>query len=137
MPHKGFFTQGAIILTERPLPAPTMDAALAPFPVTRYTPADGEKNWITGYDTWSIAWRPEVNGQVTVDVVDATWPDDMGDPKAPGGQPLFAAWSMGFMGPTTWPGNLLRAIQYAQAFGDTAAAERAKRHGAFVRVRST
>ena len=110
---------------------------LAPFRVDKQTPAEGEKNWIGGYPTWVIAWRPEVNGHVTVDVVDAPWPDNMGDPKSPGGQSLFAAWSMGFMGPMTWPGNLLRAIQYTEAFGDKAAADGAKKHRAFVRIRST
>ena len=137
MPHKGFFTQGAMVLTERPLPAETVDRALAPFYVVKRSPPEGEKNWIGGYPSWVISWRPEVNGAVTVDVVDAPWPDDMGNPKTPGGQTLFAAWSMGFMGPMTWPGNLLRATQYAEAFGDKAAAAGAKRHRAFVRVRST
>ena len=137
MPHKGFFTQGAIVLTERPLAADVVDQALAPFHVVKRSPAEGEKNWIGGYPNWVIAWRPEVNGAVTVDVVDAPWPDNMGDPKSPGGQSLFAAWSMGFMGPMTWPGNLLRATQYAEAFGDKAAAAASKRHAAFVRVRST
>jgi hypothetical protein len=137
MPHKGFFTQGAVVLTARPLAADVVSQALAPFRVVKHTPAEGEKNWIGGYPTWVIAWRPEVNGHVTVDVVDAPWPDDMGDPRSPGGQSLFAAWSMGFMGPMTWPGNLLRAIQYTEAFGDKAAADGAKRHRAFVRIRST
>ena len=94
-------------------------------------------NWITGYPAWVVAWRPEVNGYVTVDVVDAPWPDDMGDPGARRGRRSFAAWQMGYMGPMTWPGNLLRAIQYAEAFGDKAAADAAKKHRAFVRVRST
>jgi hypothetical protein len=137
MPHKGFFTQGAMVLTERPLAADAVERALGPFEVVKRSPAEGEKNWIGGYPNWVIAWRPEVNGHVTVDVVDAPWPDDMGNPKTPGGQTLFAAWSMGFMGPMTWPGNLLRATQYAEGFGDKAAAEASKRHRAFVRVRST
>ena len=137
MPHKGFFTQGAMVLTERPLAADAMERALESFEVVKRSPAEGEKNWIGGYPTLVISWRREVNGHVTVDVVDAPWPDDMGNPKAPGGQTLFAAWSMGFMGPMTWPGNLLRATQHAEAFGDKAAAEASKRHHAFVRVRST
>jgi uncharacterized protein DUF4261 len=137
MPHKGFFTQGAMVLTQRPLAADAVDDALRPFRVVKRSPAEGEKNWTGGYPSWVIAWRPEVNGNVTVDVVDAPWPDNMGDPKSPGGQSLFAAWSMGFMGPMTWPGNLLRATEFAEAFGDKAAAEGAKRHQAFVRVRST
>ena len=137
MPHKGFFTQGAMVLTERPLEAAAVERALGLFRVVKHTPAQGEKNWTSGYPTWIVEWRPEVNGAVIVDVVDASWPDNMGDPRSPGGQSLFAAWSMGFMGPVTWPGNLLRATQYAEAFGDKAAAAASKRHAAFVRVRST
>jgi hypothetical protein len=137
MPHKGFFTQGAMVLTERPIDAEAVERALGAFEVVSRSPGDGEKNWMGGYPKWVVAWRPEANGYVTVDVVDAPWPDDMGDPKSPGGQSLFAAWSMGFMGPMTWPGNLQRATQYTEAFGEEAAAKAAKRHGAFVRVRST
>ena len=67
MPHKGFFTQGAVVLTERPLSADAVDEALRPFNVVKRTPAEGEKNWISGYPTWVISWRPEVNGNVTVE----------------------------------------------------------------------
>jgi len=137
MPHKGFFTQGAMVLTERPLDGDAVERALGPFEVVKRTAAEGEKNWMGGYPCWVVAWRPDVNGFVTVDVVDAPWPDDMGDPQSPGGQSLFAAWSMGYMGPMTWPGNLQRAALYTEAFGEGAAAKAAKRHGAFVRVRST
>jgi hypothetical protein len=137
MPHKGFFTQGAMVLTGRPLGSDAVEQALSRFDVVKRSPAEGEKNWIGGYPSWVISWRPEVNGAVTVDVVDSPWPDNMGDPKSPVGQSLFTAWSMGFMGPMTWPGNLLRATQYAEAFGDKEAAAASKRHAAFVRVRST
>jgi hypothetical protein len=45
-----------------------------------------------GGDGITVAYRPEVNGYVTVDVWPHPWPDDMGDPK---GQPtLFGAWTM-------------------------------------------
>lgn len=137
MPHKGFFTQGAIVLTERPLAAEAVEAALADFRVVNRLPAGGEKNWIDGYPSWAVSWRPEVNGSVIVDVVDAPWPDNMGDPRSPGGQALHAAWTMGHMGPITWPGNLLRATQFAESFGDKSSAAASKRHAAFVRVRST
>ena len=139
MPHKGLFTQGAMVLTEQPADAEAVERALGAFDGVKRSPADGEKNWISGYPTWLIPYRREVNGVVTVEVVGAPWPDDMGDPRSPdkNRQMLFGAWSMGFMGPFTWPDNLARATQFAEAFGRGVAAEAAKRHSAFVRVRSS
>jgi hypothetical protein len=135
MPHKGFFTAGASVLLPQPLPTETITRALAPFTVRRHSPAEGEKNWISGYESWLVAFRPEVNGLVIVDQVDAPWPDSMGDPK--GDAMLFGAWSTGFFGPSTWPGNLARAKQFASAFTDKEAAGTAGRHQAFLRIRSS
>lgn len=137
MPHKGFFTQGAMVLTERPLDRPAIERALERFANVKHKPGEGEKNWIGGYPAWLVPFRPEANGYVTVDVVDSPWPDDMGDPKDPSRSSLFAAWSMGFMGPMTWPGNLERAAHFAAAIGQDEAVECSRRHGAFVRVRSS
>ena len=139
MPFKGFFTQGAVILTERPIPEDEVDQALASFEVAKKLPAEGERQWMSGYPTWLIPYRREVNGLVVVDVVDDPWPDHMGHPstKDRKEQALFVAWSMGFMGPFAWPGNLARAVQFAWAFGHDAAAEAAGRHSALVRVRSS
>ena len=46
-----------------------VDRALGGFDVVERAPAEGEKNWVSGYPRWVVAWRPEVNGKVTVDVV--------------------------------------------------------------------
>ena len=136
---KGFFTQGAVVLTERALTRDVIEAALRPFKVVKFQPAGGGSGskWMSGAASWTLAYRPEANGSVTVDVVDAPWPDDMGDPSTETGKDLFVAWSMGFMGPFTFPGNLERAAHFASAFDREKAAEAATRHKAFVRVRST
>src|SRR2546423_5723003 len=101
MPHKGLFTQGAMVLTERVVDADSVERALGPFTVGKRRPAEGEKNWISGYPMWLVPHRREVNGLIIVEIVDAPWPDDMGDPRSPdeSRQMLFGAWSMGFMGP--------------------------------------
>ena len=134
---KGMFTQGEAVLTEAPLTPEAVHAALADFRVLKHHGAEGEPNWIGGYPTWVLEFRPEVNGHVTVDVIGEPWPDDMGNPQDPARRMLFGAWSMGFMGPFTWPGCLGRATQYAGAFGQAETAAAAGRHRAFVRVRST
>ncbi len=147
MPHKGFFTQGVAVLTERALTADDMAGALAKFDVVKHTTAEEERaarpklsefkgfNWMGGHETWVVAFRPEVNGYVVVESIAAPWPDHMGDPKA---EPmLFGAWSMGFFGPFAWPGNFERATTYANAFGQKQTVAAARRHAALVRIRST
>ena len=51
-----------------------------------------------------VPFLPNVNGYVMVDVMDHSWPDSMGDPKADAS--TFGAWSMGFFGPLAFPGGL-------------------------------
>lgn len=80
-----------------------------------------------------LAMRPEVNGHVVVDRVDAPWPDEMGDPRSD--PTLFGAWSLGFFGPHVFPGGLERAQSMATRWPE---AERVvARHNNFLRVRST
>lgn len=132
---KGFMSQGLMVLTERPFSADVVDGALSGFKVLKRDQAAGEKRWMDGYPSWTIEMRPEVNGFVVVDVIDAPWPDHMGDPKA---EPhLFAAWSLGLMGPGTWRGGLARAKQYTGIFGNQKVVEAADQHRAFVRIRSS
>jgi hypothetical protein len=135
MPTKGFSTQGVMVLTETALSAKTIDKALARFKVVKRMAAEGKPNWMSGYPAWIVEMRKEVNGYLIVDVIDAAWPDSMGDPKEQ--MELFAAWSMGFMGPHTWPGALERAAHYARGTGQEFVAEAADCHRAFVRVRSS
>lgn len=129
---KGFFTQGLAVLFEEAVALDEITGLLSGFPVTRRTNAP-EVGWELSGPALVLAFRPEVNGSVTVDVVDHPWPDDMGHPeRAP---ELFAAWSMGYFGPGAFPGGLQRAVQQSWRWEGAEAA--VERHRAFVRIRLT
>jgi hypothetical protein len=128
---KGLFTQTACVLLKGPVACEQLERALALFPVVGRQEAG--PSWAFGGPTVTLAFRPEVNGLVAVDVVDQTWPDTMGDPQK---EPmLFAAWSMGNFGPFTFPGGLERAGQQSWAWqeGKTVAGQ----HTGFIRIRSS
>src|SRR5688572_14101907 len=114
MPMKGFWTQGVMVLSEAALTPKSIEKALTPYKF-KHKPPESKPNWSSGYPTWYVSMRKEVNGIVAVDVVNSPWPDHMGDNKKE--MDLFAAWSMGFMGPHTWPDALERARHYARATG--------------------
>ena len=128
---KGIYTQAVCLLTDG---TPTIDQVRAGlrqhgFPVV-WEPAAGE-NWAFGGPTVVVAYRPDANGYVAVDVVDRPWPDDMGDPKS---DPMtFGAWTMGHFGPLAYPGGLGRAGRHAWAWPP--AADVAAGHGGFIRAR--
>jgi hypothetical protein len=134
VPNLGFWTQGVMVLSEAAVAHKAIEKALAQYKF-QYRPAESKPNWCRGYPSWLVQMRKEVNGNVLVDVVDAPWPDHMGDNEKE--MELFTAWSMGFMGPHTWPGALERARHYARATGQDFVAEAAECHRAFVRVRSS
>jgi hypothetical protein len=141
---KGFFTQGALVLTDGPLAIDAVNRALAKFKVAKFTPAEAHPGWMGGQPTWLVAYRPEVNGYVLVESFGVPWPDHMGDPKGAGGTQdpmgevmLFGAWSMGIMGPHTFPGNFARAVNAAQRTGRRPVADAAERHRGFVRIKSS
>jgi hypothetical protein len=126
---KGYFTQGVVLLCER---APTVDelsAALSSFEIVGQREA--AESWTFGGRSVLVAFRPEVNGFVTIDTVGQRWPDHMGDPKKE--SMIFGAWSMGNFGPYAFPGGLARAGQQCWSWepGKTIA----ERHQAFVRIR--
>lgn len=128
---KGFFTQTVCVLLDRIPSLDEVQEALSGFEIqgTRQSPGD----WTLGGPTVFVSFRPEVNGTVTVDLVDRCWPDDMGDPQDD--SMVFSAWSMGHFGPFTFPGGLQRATQQSwrwDAAGDTAA-----RHTGFLRIQMT
>lgn len=50
---KGFFTQSAMILTDRPLELDAVEKALEKFDVGQRA-GQWEKNWISGYPSWTI-----------------------------------------------------------------------------------
>jgi Domain of unknown function (DUF4261) len=128
---KGFFTQSAVALLARPISHDELVVCLKGFALARTIHA-ASNQWMGGPGV-VLAMRPEVNGLVVVDVVDATWPDAMGDPKDD--PSLFAAWTMGWFGPFTYPSNLARA--QAMSFGWAEAAAITAHHRAFVRVKSS
>jgi hypothetical protein len=129
---KGYFTQGVCLLCEQ---APSLDAlhaALGAFQVLgRREPGT---SWSFGGPTLILAFDPDVNGYVAVDVVDRPWPDHMGDPKNDP-EMIFGAWAMGNFGPFAFPGGLERAGQQSWVWEEGRSI--AQRHRAFVRVRAS
>lgn len=127
---KGLFAQCAVVLFENSVDIQTIAAALRDdfTIVSENAPAD---SWEFGGPSLLIAYQPEKNGYVSVDVVHRHWPDHMGDPKAD--PTLFGAWSSGFFGPLTFPNGLKRAGQ--QAWSWPGAGEAVAKHTAFVRLR--
>lgn len=131
MPHKGLFTQGAVILFESSPSLDALEAALSDFEIGARRDASGE--WTMSGPSLLLPYRPDANGAVAVDVVSRPWPDHMGDPKDE--STLFGAWSMGHFGPGSFPGGLRRAIENCWHWEHGPAV--AERHTSFVRVRTS
>ncbi len=131
MPQKGLFTQCAAILLQRVVPLDAMAAALAPYGKLHRREEGSE--WPFSGPALVVPFRPDVNGQVVIDVVAQRWPDHMGDPQTDA--TLFGAWALGNFGPGTFPGGLERAGQ--QCWSWKAGPTIAGRHQAFLRVRSS
>src|SRR6186713_1309633 len=131
MPHKGLFTQAAVVLFEREPTLDVLQKALAEFTVAgRRAPAEHQE--MSG-PSLLVPFRPEHRGAVAVDIVSRAWPDHMGDPKA--APILFAAWSMGHYGPGAFPGGLERAMQNCWHWDGGSAL--VARHASFVRIRTS
>lgn len=134
-PRRGLFTQCVCVLLEHASDVTTLRDRLDEFEVVREVPpvqSEGGE-WLGGPGL-VLEYDAEENGYAVVDVLDAKWPDRMGDPKGPEA-PLFAAWGLGQFGPSTYPGALERAMQHAYRWRE--GAELASRHRAFVRVRTS
>lgn len=125
---KGFFTQGIAVLFES---APSIDAVAhalrAPIVARRDAMTDP---WLSG-PAVHVDYPGAPNGRVMIDVVDHPWPDHMGSREEP---TLFGAWSMGHLGPFSYPGSLARAVAQAWHLGEPPV-DLVERHGAFVRLR--
>jgi hypothetical protein len=102
MPHKGFFTQAISILLEKEATLNDIAGCLGEYQVI--SRCDKTEEWTLRGPDLTLAYRPGVNGYVSVDLVSRRWPDHMGDPKNE--TMLFGAWSMGHFGPGAYPGNL-------------------------------
>jgi hypothetical protein len=106
---KGFFTQGFAVLLSRQVTLEEVERCLIHYDVVKRVEASGDPNF--GGPSLIVAYLPEVNGYVSVDLFPSPWPDHMGDPKEDA--MLFATWSMGHFGPHAYPGGLKRACQQA------------------------
>jgi hypothetical protein len=94
--------------------------------------SESTNDWFSG-PAVIVPYLPEINGLVSVDVVNQPWPDAMGSPKD---DPItFAAWGMGHFGPFTFPGGLTRARQQSWAWQEGALISQS--HLGFIRVRSS
>ncbi len=133
MPIKGQYTAGVAVLFDRiPTTAELRNhLEAAGLDVVKETPA-GEA-WQFGGPSLVVAFRPDVNGYVSVDVVDRPWPDHMGDPNTD--PTTMGAWSMACFGPFAFPGGLRRAAQ--QTWSWPSAKGVAESHAAFVRLRTS
>ena len=104
---RGFFTQSACVLLSKPTTLDAVAPLLSEFQIAKRIDQTTEIHF--GGPSLIVAYRPEVNGYVNVDIREGKWPDGMGDPKT--NPMLFGAWSMGHYGPFTFPGSLQRAQQ--------------------------
>jgi hypothetical protein len=126
MPHKGFITQALAILLRSPLPSREIEERLGEFKIAKRAEATAP-----GGPSTLVAYRPDVNGYVLIDVVDVRWPNRMGDPKT---EPeVFAAWASGDFGPGAWPGGLERACQHSWVWPEGRSVP--LQHQSFIRIR--
>jgi hypothetical protein len=128
---KGIFTQGVVILTERPVELDELRPFLPEYPFLRTVEAN--KEWVFGGPTAVVDYRREVNGLAAIDTIDRQWPDGMGDSKKE--TMLFGAWAMGNFGPFAYPNGLLRATQQAWSWPE--AKTTVPRHRGFLRLRTS
>ena len=126
---KGLWTQGVAILLDGAVSLDEIAPLLGDFEIVNRV--DAGESWEMGGETLVLGFRPEVNGYVSLDIASQPWPDAMGDPQDQ--VMLFGAWSMGYFGPLTFPGNLERAAGHAVHWPEAADAVGA--HTAWVRLR--
>lgn len=131
MPIKGFFTQGVTLLLKQKTTLPDIEPLLSAFKIVKRK--NEFEHWEFGGPSFVVEFRPEVNGYVSVDIVDKVWPDHMGDTKNE--STLFGAWGMGHFGPFAFPGSLERARQHSYTW--KRGAQVATQHQSFIRIRTS
>lgn len=126
---KGMFTQGVCVLLQQAVSLDEIAAALSDFEILKRI--DASEEWAFSGPSLILAYLPESNGLVSVDLVDRPWPDHMGDANEE--FMIFGAWSMGHFGPFAYPGCLERAAQQCWAWeaGETIPGQQQ----AFIRIR--
>ncbi len=126
---KGFFTQGVAVLFRGEPSLSSLAPLLGDFRIVKE--ARTASGWEMGDASLIVEYDAAVNGYVSVDVVNRPWPDHMGDPQ---GEPaLFAAWSMGYFGPYTYPRGLERATRQSWRWKEAGA--RIAEHASFARLK--
>ena len=126
---KGLFSQTVGVLFQGEIGIADLKPLLTEFNVAKEIPS--ADNWEFGGPALIVEYLREVNGLVSLDVVNRPWPDHMGNPKEEA--TLFGAWSMGWFGPFTYPGNLQRAAQQSWRWPE--AKEIILQHTSFVRIK--
>ncbi len=126
---KGNFTQCAVVLFGDTVAFESIEPFLTEFDLVGEV--RDSKDWEFSGPSLTVAYKPEINGYVSVDVVNQPWPDGMGNVRDE--KTLFGAWTLGFFGPFAYPNGLLRATQQSRLW--TQAAEIVPQHRAFARVR--
>ncbi len=127
---KGFFNQCLVVLFKKEININDLKPFIKDTIIKEID--EGENIYINGpqlvldYKTRS---KPELNGQVYIDLIQEPWPDDMNSND----NNIIVAWTMGSFGPFTFPGNLGRAVQQSWAWKE--ASDQVKLHKSFVRVR--
>jgi hypothetical protein len=129
MPAKGFFTQGVTVLLKQTVTLADLEPMLKSFKIVKRN--ESFDKWQFSGPSLLVEYRPEVNGYVSIDIVDQVWPDKMGDPHNESA--IFAAWGMGYFGPFAYPGNLERAMQHCYAWKEGPRA--VSQHRCFIRIR--
>lgn len=131
----GIFTQCAALLLPELPEREVIEEAIGRRHTWSFIAGKHDGHWMGDHDTWAA--RREDRGErwsVDVSVAPVRWPDGMGHPQQ---EPhLFGAWSMGWLGPHTFPGNLNRAIAMAGLAGHRNVVEAAQQHRAFLILRS-
>lgn len=79
---KGFHTQGLVVLLQSAPSLEVLRRLLSAFNIVKEGAAAGEV-WMAG-PSLIVAYRLEVNGYTSIDVVDRRWPDHIGNPKKEG-----------------------------------------------------
>jgi hypothetical protein len=131
MPSKILYTQGLAILLRQAMSLDAIESCLSGFTIV--SRQEESTDWHLSGPSLVIAYRPEVNGHVLVDIVDHHWPDQMGDPNT---EPeLFGAWHLGQFGPETYSGGLKRACEHSWTWPDGHLVP--LQHQAFIRIRSS
>lgn len=131
MPIKGYYTQALAILLDLPAAIEDVVSLLHDFHIVkRVEPA---AFWPMRGRGVALAYRPEANGCVIVDLIDRPWPDHMGHPEDD--PEVFVSWATGNFGPGAWPGALERACQHSWGWPEGRTIP--LRNSAFLRLRSS